>query len=83
MSGLIYTNGSILTMDATVPFAEAVGVRDGRIVAVGRKEDVSASMPDAEIYDLNGAALLPGFIDGHSHFPSGGIAVDRFPVCQK
>ncbi len=73
MSGLIYTNGSILTMDATVPFAEAVGVRDGRIVAVGRKEDVSASMPDAEIYDLNGAALLPGFIDGHSHFPSGGM----------
>lgn len=35
MSASIFTNGTILTMDAHVPFAEAIGVRDGTIVCAG------------------------------------------------
>ena len=73
MNRSIFRNGSILTMERAYPVAEAVGVAEGKIVAVGAWEDVSAVMPGAEIRDLNGATLLPGFIDGHSHFPTGGL----------
>ncbi len=73
MSRYIFTNGNILTMDDTVPFAEAVAVDGGLIAATGALDDMKALMPDAEVRDLQGHTLLPGFIDGHSHFPSGGM----------
>jgi len=71
---VIYANGPILTMDPNCPFAEAVGVAGGFIAAVGALDDVRAAMgADARFIDLAGRTLLPGFIDGHSHFPSGGM----------
>ena len=73
MSASIFTNGTILTMDAHVPFAEAMGVRDGTIVCAGALPDVQAVLGKAKLRDLAGATLLPGFIDGHSHFPAGGM----------
>lgn len=73
MCAFIFTNGTILTMDANVPSAEAIGVRDGTIVCAGALPDVQAVMGKAELRDLAGATLLPGFIDGHSHFPAGGM----------
>lgn len=47
--------------------AEALLVENGRIAAVGRSEDLLAQAPDAQAVDLAGAAVLPGFIDAHSH----------------
>lgn len=73
MAGYIFRNGTIITMDDRYPCAGAVGVAEGKIVAVGAPDDVAAVMPGAESRDLNGATLLPGFIDGHSHFPTGGF----------
>lgn len=73
MCAFIFTNGTILTMDTNVPSAEAIGVRDGTIVCAGALPDVQAVMGKAELRDLAGATLLPGFIDGHSHFPAGGM----------
>jgi len=65
----IYT-GDIVTIDDAQPSAEAVGVAGGRIVAVGKRADVLAAHrgPGTEIVDLDGRALLPGFIDPHSHY---------------
>jgi predicted amidohydrolase YtcJ len=60
--------GDVVTMDRARPRADAVGVRDGRIVAVGTTEEVRAAMaPDAEVVALRGASVLPGFIDAHHH----------------
>ena len=73
MSRYIFTNGNILTMDDAVPFAEAVAVDGGLIAGAGSLADMKSAMPDAQIRDLQGHTLLPGFIDGHSHFPSGGM----------
>lgn len=73
MCSVIFTNGTILTMDARVPFAEAIGVKGGTIACVGALSDVRAVLGKAEVRDLAGATLLPGFIDGHSHFPTGGM----------
>ena len=51
----------------------AVGVRSGRIVAVGDTENVVAQMPSAERVDLAGRLLHPGFTDAHVHALSAGV----------
>ncbi|MFN2328735.1 MAG: amidohydrolase [Chromatocurvus sp.] len=63
-----YYNGTIITMDDDRPLAEAVAVREGRILAVGDTADVLASAGnDARGIDLEGRTLLPGFVDSHGH----------------
>jgi predicted amidohydrolase YtcJ len=65
----VYSGGDILTMVGAEPaYAEALAVRDGKILAVGtRDEVVKAAGDNATLVDLAGKTLLPGFIDGHSH----------------
>ena len=56
-------------MDDANPGAEAVAVKDGRILAVGTEAEVMALKgDDTEMTDLGGRALLPGFLDAHSHY---------------
>jgi predicted amidohydrolase YtcJ len=66
----IYHNGSILTMAGKTPaYVEALAVKDGRILAVGPKAGVLKSEgPATRVVDLGGKTMLPGFLDGHSHF---------------
>jgi predicted amidohydrolase YtcJ len=61
--------GEVITMDVARPRAEAVGVREGRIVAVGASPEVRAAMgADARVAALGQASVLPGFIDAHHHY---------------
>lgn len=65
---LIFTGGPILTMDTAAPEAEALAVRDGLITAVGRAAEVLALRgPGTRVVDLDGRALLPGFVEAHGH----------------
>jgi hypothetical protein len=65
---LILHGGTVLTLDAVRPSAEAVAVRDGRIVAVGSLDEMRAHT-DArtQLRSLEGRTLLPGFVDAHGH----------------
>jgi hypothetical protein len=65
----VYSGGDILTMAGEEPaYVEALAVRDGKIVAAGTKSDaLKAAGSRAREIDLEGATLLPGFIDAHSH----------------
>ena len=64
-----YVNGTILTMEEETLYAEAVCVEDGRIQAVGtEKEILELKKEEDQTIDLKGKTMLPGFIDGHSHF---------------
>jgi predicted amidohydrolase YtcJ len=70
----IYHNGSILTIDDARPKAEAIAVKDGKILAVGSKDEVLKTKSDAtKIVDLTGKTMLPGFVDAHGHVFMGGI----------
>lgn len=72
----ILVNGHIFTSNAQQPYADAVSVRDGKIVAVGNRGDVKASVgADAAVTDLGGKTLLPGLIDSHVHAVFGGIGL--------
>ena len=65
----IYTGGEIVTVNDSQPTAEALAVKDGKIVAVGSKTEVLKLQGKAtRMVDLHGHALLPGFIDPHSHY---------------
>ena len=66
----IYYGGDIITMEGdSATYAEAVAVRDGKIVYVGMKADAEKMKGDSTVMnDLQGKTLLPGFIDPHSHF---------------
>jgi predicted amidohydrolase YtcJ len=65
----IFRGGTIVTVEAAQPTAEAVAIGGGRIIAVGTEAEIMAlATPETEIIELNGATLLPGFIDAHGHF---------------
>jgi predicted amidohydrolase YtcJ len=70
----IYTGGPILTIDDTMPRAEAVATKDGRILAVGTLSEVTAHQGDGtNIFDLDGRTMLPGLVDSHGHVVMGGL----------
>ena len=65
----IIRGGPIVTVNAAQPAAEAVAITGGKIVAVGSEADVLAwKGPGTVVTDLAGKTLVPGFVDGHSHF---------------
>ena len=67
----IIHGGPIVTVDPARPAAEAVAIAGGRIVAVGDAAEIMARKgPATKVTDLAGRTLVPGFIDGHSHFMS-------------
>ena len=59
-----YINGKIITMEDASMFAEAVCVERGRILSVGKQEELLALKEAGdEIIDLHGRTMLPAFID--------------------
>jgi predicted amidohydrolase YtcJ len=64
----VLLNGKIITLDSTAPLAEALAVRDGRIIAVGRSADIRAlAGSGTRAVDLAGRTVIPGLIDSHMH----------------
>ena len=65
----VFYNGHIYTMDPGLPWAEAVAVSDGKVMAVGNYDQMDSIIDDdTEVIDLEERYMLPGFIDIH-HSP--------------
>lgn len=61
---IIYTGGTIHTMDDSMPLADAVACKGGMILRVGTDEDMRDIIgDDTEIFDLEGMHMFPGFIE--------------------
>src|SRR2546428_10531378 len=59
-------------MDASLPVAQALAVKEGRIVEVGGTDEVLwLREDDYEVIDLEGRTVVPGFVDPHNHFSIG------------
>ena len=64
----ILTGGKVVTLDAKSILAQAVAVRDGRILAVGSDAEIGKlAGPATRRLDLHGRAVIPGLIDSHMH----------------
>jgi predicted amidohydrolase YtcJ len=71
---LVLDGAAVYTLDAARSWAEAVAVRDGRIVFVGTRAGARAFVgPKTRVLKLDGRMLLPGFQDAHAHPISGGL----------
>jgi len=74
----VILNARIYTVNASQPWAEAVAVRGGRIVAVGTTKAVSRHRsPETLVIDAGGKLVLPGFMDSHIHFVSGSASLAK------
>ncbi|MBI2274784.1 MAG: amidohydrolase [Bacteroidetes bacterium] len=58
----------IYTVDSAFTVAEAMAVKDGKIVAVGKNEEILGKYTATDNIDAKGEAVYPGFIDAHAHF---------------
>jgi len=64
----ILTNGKIITVDQQFSIQEAVAVRDGKILSVGKTADIRKfAGPNTRLIDLQGRTVIPGLIDSHLH----------------
>lgn len=68
MATLVFHNGRIVTMEADLPVAQALAIRDDLILAVGDDKTILGLAGEGTlVIDLEGRALLPGFVDAHTH----------------
>ena len=69
---LIVVNAEVHTADRAAPLAEGFAVTSGRFTSIGSAEDLLAlAGPKTIVIDAEGAAALPGFVDGHTHLVLG------------
>ena len=65
----IYSGGDIITIDDAQPNAEALAVKDGKILFVGSLAETNKFKgTETRSVDLAGKTLMPSFIDPHSHY---------------
>lgn len=63
----VFINGKVVTLEGAATH-EAIAVRDGKVLAVGRSADMRAlAGPSSKVIDLGGRTVIPGLIDSHMH----------------
>lgn len=78
---LVILDATIYTVNEEAPTAQAIAVSDGRIVAVGKNDDVAAlTGEDTEVLSLVGMTVIPGFIESHGHIMSLGNSMMRLDL---
>lgn len=66
---IVLINGVIATVDDENPTAEAVAIKDGKILAVGSTEEIENYLgKTTQVIDLKGKFVMPGFNESHAHF---------------
>ncbi|XP_004514888.1 protein LONG AFTER FAR-RED 3 isoform X2 [Cicer arietinum] len=74
VADLIIKNGVIYTSDESLPFAQSMAVANGRVLRIGNHSFVQeVAGYGTQVLDLEGKVVVPGFIDSHVHFISGGL----------
>lgn len=74
---LLVFNATIYTVDSSFSTAEAMAVKDGKIIATGKMADLEKSYEATEKLDAEGKFIYPGFIDAHAHFVNYGFSLQK------
>lgn len=70
---VIIHNAQIFTVDSLFSTAQAIAIKEGKIIGIGSDENILNEFWAEELINLNQKYLYPGFIDAHSHFMSYGL----------
>ena len=62
-----FIKANVITVDQDRPRAEAFLVENGKFLKVGGEQEVLAAAGDAQVVDLAGGTVVPGFNDSHLH----------------
>ena len=80
-TGLILHGGKVVTVDNRFSIHEAIAIEAGRIVQVGRSDEVlKRRRPGTEVLDLQGKLVLPGLMDSHAHPASACLTEFDHPI---
>jgi len=78
---VILLHARIYTVNAQQPWAEALAIRDGKILAVGTDGDIAHyRTASTKVIDAKGRLVLPGFTDCHVHFMDGSFSLEQVNV---
>jgi predicted amidohydrolase YtcJ len=65
---LVIIDANVVTLDPNKPQAQAITIGNGKILDVGKTEDILSHADDrTTVMDLQGRTVVPGFIDSHVH----------------
>ncbi|TNE43219.1 MAG: amidohydrolase [Deltaproteobacteria bacterium] len=80
---LVLKNANVITVDPSLPRAQAVAVRGGRILAVGSNASIQKYIrAKTKVLDLKGATVVPGWIEGHGHLTGLGMSRMRLNLSE-
>ncbi len=74
---LLVINGRIYQVDEKFSVAEAMAIRDGKVLELGNTADLRRKYRAAQTLDAGGKFIYPGFIDAHAHFAGYGSSLQR------
>lgn len=74
---LLIKNAKIYTVDKDFSIANALVVKDGKILEIGLKPELELKYKIKETYDANGNTVIPGFIDAHAHLYGLGLGLQN------
>lgn len=74
----VVVNARVYTVNSAQPWAEALAIRDDKIVAVGSAKEIAAYRGHStKVVDAHGHLVLPGFVDCHIHFMEGSLGLEH------
>lgn len=74
---LLVYNATVYTVNSSFSIAEAMVIKDGKIIAIGKTNDLQQKYDAKEKIDVQGKFIYPGFIDAHAHFVGYGNSLQR------
>ncbi len=72
---MVINNATIYTTDSNFTVAEAMAVKNGKILAVGSNDEINKTYTSDNKINMKGKFIYPGFIDPHSHFSGYGLSL--------
>ena len=78
---MVLIHAKIYTVNPKIPWAQAMTVREEKIIAVGSDSAISAYQgPSTKVIDANEHMVLPGFMDAHVHIMAGAAALEQIAL---
>lgn len=74
---LLIKNGTIYTVNENFDIADAVVIKDGKIIETGKKPELELKYSFREVYNAEGQTVLPGLIDAHAHLFNLGVTMQQ------